>query len=117
MLRRSVPACLVLGGLLWLSAPAPSQNMLLRLRFELSRSALTAAAEEALRERRAEQSVWIGIFPVSRTMVHYQGVDFFTSECGRMNACGITYSPAPLRPSFNTDYTSLGEGWYVFESF
>jgi hypothetical protein len=98
--------------LLFLSSQSPL-NPLFRLRFELSRTALDAAAREALAQRPSATPTWVGLFPVHRVDVFSGEVRLMSSACGVVDECGLLHRTGPLPPGrAKTRLQHLAGPWY-----
>ncbi|MCW5632935.1 MAG: hypothetical protein KIT17_06315 [Rubrivivax sp.] len=111
--RLATPLVLLLAAALLAMSTAPLTNPLFRLRFELSRSALTEAAVRKLADPATELSSWVGLFPVLSADVHHGTVRFIATNCGVVDACGLVYSPNSVPRRVHEDaFVELSAAWY-----
>jgi hypothetical protein len=98
--------------ILFLTSQAPA-NPLFRIRFELSRPALEAAANNAMSQRPPTTPTWLGLFPVRHIDVDEAEVRFLSEECGVIDECGLVYRAGPLpRARSKMKLRALGGPWY-----
>jgi len=97
---------------IFLTSQSPA-NPLFRLRFELSRRALDAAARAALTETPPATPGWVGLFPIQRIEVDQQEVRLVADACGVIDECGLLYRAAPLpRARSKTKVKHVEGPWY-----
>lgn len=75
---------------LFLFSQSPA-NPLFRLRFQLSRPALDAAAMAVLSHKPLGTPSWVGLFPVRRIDADQAEVRFMSDGCGVVDECGLVY--------------------------
>jgi hypothetical protein len=88
-------------------------NPLFRLRFQLSQTALEAAASSALSSQPVTTPGWVGLFPVRRIDVNGSEVRFISEGCGIIDECGLLYTSGAVPTGRSkTKAKSLGGPWY-----
>jgi len=113
-----VPAILL--GSLVLSAIDGPNNPLFRVRFQLSRTALTREAQRLLNAPDGTPARRrVGLFRVERSDVIDGQVRFITTTCGVIDSCGVVYSPVNEPRRWQEDrFSPLGDRWWhLFEGF
>jgi hypothetical protein len=90
----------------------------MRVRFEVSRPALEAAAAEALEGRRpeyAEHVGWIGLLPIQLLERVPGAVRFQVADAGFLDPAGFVFSPGADPPVIGEDiYDHLTGPWWLW---
>ena len=98
--------------LLFLLSQSPA-NPLFRLRFQLSRPALDAAAVTVLSHGPLITPSWVGLFPVRRIDGDQSEIRFLSDGCGVVDECGLVYIPGAVPAGRSkTRLKHLDGPWY-----